>query len=144
MSASQNVLPPYITYVSPLTEAYLLFSTVATDHAVGSLHWMVLTWVMANVTGICLATAGEPVWVCVEWSSYKCWPVEAKRKTRRSSVRGHKSFVTRESGKSKLYSVLMLNCTSISGCLYHQVTSFAVVAINIISLSITATKVGTL
>jgi len=40
------------------------------------------------------------------------------------------------SGMSKLHSILIVNCTSIPGCLYHQVTSFAVIAINIISLSI--------
>jgi len=45
-------------------------------------------------------------------------------------------FVTEESGMSKLRSVLTVNCTCIPDCLYHQVTSFAVVAINIISLSI--------
>jgi len=45
----------------------------------------------------------------------------------------------RKSGMSKLHSVLILNCTGIPGCLCHQVTSFAVVTINIIiifSLSI--------
>ena len=42
------------------------------------------------------------------------------------------SFVTGESRTTKLYSVLTLNCTSIPGCLCHQVTSFAVIAINII------------
>ena len=48
---------------------------------------------------------------------------------------GAQILVTGESGMSKLRSVLILNCTGIPGCLYHQVTSFAV-AINIISLSI--------
>jgi len=42
----------------------------------------------------------------------------------------------RESGTSKSHSVLILNCTGIPGCLYHQVTSFAVLITNIISLLI--------
>ena len=45
-------------------------------------------------------------------------------------------LVTGESGTSKLHSVLIFNYIGIPGCLYHQVTSFIVVAINIISPSI--------
>ena len=36
-------------------------------------------------------------------------------------------FITGESGMNKLHSVLILNCTDIPGCLYHQVTSFALI-----------------
>ena len=48
--------------VGPLASCtYLFFGTVATDHSIGSLHWMVLTRVMADITGVRLATARKPV-----------------------------------------------------------------------------------
>ena len=85
-------------------------------------------------------TYRPPVQLLCIFESLKSWPVEAKRKTRlcsrwQSSVHGHK-FRHGESGTSKLHSVPTLNCNGIPGCLYHQVTSFNVVTINIISPSI--------
>jgi len=78
-----------------------------------------------------------PVQLLCIFENYKSWPVEVKERPGYVVDGAYQFAITnfhhwREFGMSKLYSVLILNCTGIPGCLYHQVTSFTVVTINII------------